>query len=134
MTYLSRDNKSRRAAEILSNPDLKQRLCNQSAGLSHKDIENALKDLAASASVEEVETDIDSYDFTPAQKTRPRKKQELRPLLDRDEINNLIEASLVPFEQEHAPDAPCNYPTYSLEEVIVLLGINLAVPKTKQKE
>lgn len=108
--------------------DLKQNICNQIVGVSHKDIENSLKDLLIHNMSKQEEDMLEIEETCPeklhghsAPTTRSTYRLKLQYLLDQEEINALIAASETEISHKSST-AKQKYPTYSMEETNDLLN------------
>lgn len=132
LTDLGREEQARRAAEILSSPEIKQKICNQNAGLSPKDIDNALKTIVDEEDIEDAY--VESFDYMPVDK-RQTTKIRLKYMLDKEESSRLTSVSETSIlADKEQPFRPKNYPTYSLNEAIALINAQSIIDKdTKGK-
>jgi len=124
---LSREAKIRRASEILADSDLKQSICNQVVGTSHRDIEKVLKAIVTTKLSDEDELNAELEREQP-EKLHPetkssRKVQPIRmvAITNQKEITWLINASNEPLEQDD-PKPILDRPSYSQEEINALLN------------
>ena len=90
-------------------------------GASHRDIENALKDIIGSRSIEElieehVEPEEDRHTY------RKGAPISMVQMLDPNEAANLINASATMIEDSPSKMLNLNYQTYSLEETLLLIN------------
>lgn len=103
---LSRKEKAKRAAEILFDSAQKQKICNEIIGVSYKDIEKALKDMASLRVPEELSEENELMAICPeklnpgAKPTRQNKPIKLIPILDPKEVLNLINATHEPIKDK----------------------------------
>jgi hypothetical protein len=120
LNNIGRDDKIRKAREILSDHERKQAICNENVGISHRAIDKVLRELVESKVVdEEADESRDPHEeeiaSTPVRVHKPLK---LVPLFDQDEVNRLLRASQKPLDDLDRP-ASVNpkYTTYTEEEV-----------------
>lgn len=126
---MSRDERLRRAHEILKNPDLKQAICNQILGTTHKDVERAMISLIeerklTAAQIEQMELEElapEKFDLEMDFKmsgtaAKPKNRYTTYTLED---VQVLIAAGDQPVA--HKPKEHIDYPTYTLEDVQRLL-------------
>lgn len=105
---------------------MKQRICNQIPGVSHKDIEEALKDLVIKSDksriIEEPDVGIDDFNYEYGSSIKKGGEIKMIYMLDREEVALLVEASEISLgEQEVIPEFK-KYPTYSQEECFALMN------------
>lgn len=123
LTNLSREDKVRKANAILADSDLKQKVCNQIMGASHKDIEKALKAVAATKASSEEDEEAAELERDYPEKLDPdiklgRKVKPLRlmAITNQREINELISATNEPLVDRTEAISP-NYSSYSEDEI-----------------
>jgi hypothetical protein len=121
---LKREDKFRRAAEILSNSEFKQDLCHQIAGLSHRDIDKIMHDLLDGRQLDHVQDEEPKQEEEATVAVREVVRSKVLWLLDQDEVNRLIQASeesIADVILDTATPA-AQYGTYTEEEVYALLN------------
>lgn len=126
---LSKEDRLLRAKEILESTKIKQKLCNQMAGLTFKDIERAM-----TAVIEERQPTEREQEELELRELAPEKFEPFIPQIDRPPVREvtyrhitreecawLLAQSNKPIEKEPAPKPNNNYRTYTREEVQALL-------------
>lgn len=123
LTNLSREDKVRKANAILADSDLKQKVCNQIVGASHKDIEKALKAVVATKAPSKEDEEAAELERDYPEKLDPdiklgRKVKSLRLMAytNQREINELINATNEPLVDRTEATSP-NYSSYSENEI-----------------
>lgn len=135
-TSLNREEKARLASQILFDNDEKQRICNQINGISHKDVELALKDMVDEKLLEESfekESFPEKFGLSkPRRETIPI-KVEMVELLDREEVRRLVEATNAPVVQDEVDSKGIVTSTYDEWEANMLVnGVKTKRPKRKK--
>jgi hypothetical protein len=125
LNNLSREDRVRKASAILSDPEYKQKICNEITGASYRDIEKALKSIVATKLSEEDEEHAELERDHPEKldptigRVRAVKPIRLAPVLDKKEVNWLINASNKPLAEDE-PQRQKDYPSYSPAEIAEL--------------
>jgi len=136
LSDLGREDRILLAQEIIESSDLKQQICNDVDGLSFRDIEKVLseilkskaersskKDKRKSKDTNEQDFDSESIDLPEEEPVAiVRKKLKLQYLIDQDEVNLLIEASLAPPVVKSTISTEARYDTYTQRECNDLLS------------
>ncbi len=126
LTSLKKEERAKRAQQILSDTNEKQAICHQIIGASYKDIEKALRSIVDDKrpSYEE-EFEQEHFQEEPVKPSKPQRNVTTIPmeqLLDQDEVNALLsESSMSIVEQRSEYTDRGDYETYSFEEVAALL-------------
>ena len=116
----------RKAHAILADSDLKQKICNQVVGASHKDIEKALKAVVATKAPSAEEEEVAELERDHPEKLDPdiKLKRKVKPIkliaiTNQNEINKLINATSesLASKEEAARTDYVNYSSYSEEEM-----------------
>jgi hypothetical protein len=138
LSDLGREDRILLAQEIVESSDLKQQICNDVDGLSFRDIEKVLGEILRSKadrshkkdkkrknedtedthSQEEAEYD----NSTNEERVITRKKLKLEWLLNTEEVNFLIEASMAPAVVKSTIVSNHRYDTYDEDECSYLIS------------
>ena len=126
---ISKEERIKRAQQILNDPAEKQALCNRLVGLSHRDIEKVLKDIVTERKskqqeeYEELLNEVPEKLFPNEVNFKQKSNVKVTSVIDPDEIRGLIEATQRPLEDVVKKLDPA-YSTYSFEEVAAILAGN----------
>ena len=136
LTDLSREDKARRAQEILGSTDEKQTICNQILGVSFKDVERVMRDILAGVDSKSFEDELPEEKFG---EVKPPIRQvvsaAIEEMLDPEYVNWLLnESSRSIAEVAPEPADPTKTPTYSEEEVAALMANNYHPAMFKYKK
>jgi hypothetical protein len=131
LSDLGREDRILLAQEIIESSDLKQQICNDADGLSYRDIEKVLSEILrskadrSSKNSKRKEKQNNEQDFESESADSPeeehlvevkRKKLKLVYLIDQEEVNTLIEASLAPPVIKSTISSGARYDTYTQRE------------------
>ena len=132
LVNLSKEDRLRRAHEILNSSDIKQAICNRIVGASFKDIEKTMRGIISERQPTEEEQEMLEIMKSNPEKINPdillppqlsSKKHDMPryKTLTMEETRALLELGNTPIVQAHSP-MPQNYPTYTQEQVQQLMA------------
>jgi len=121
----------------LSDPALKQQICGKIVGVSHRDVEKALRDIVNSKATQDEQQETEEVEeFQPEAQPRKVERIKMEYLLDQDEINKLIEESTAAYVDKPSTTSKQTYPTFTQEEARALITpvVAPALAKGKKKK
>lgn len=127
LSNLGREARHLLAKEIYESNDLKQQICNEIDGVSFRDIEKVLSEFIVAKRTKnkdsrKTETNTEPDRPVQVENKRTVTKLKLQPILNRNEVNELLAASELK-EWENAPVKTYEpHETYSIEETLELLN------------
>lgn len=123
LDQLSVEERAQKAKEILDSMEIKQSLCLQCPGLTHKDIERTMKSVLAERHITKPKTEEElypeKYGQEPVEEWSPGGVHVTYSVLTREQTRALFEKS--EKEVEEKPKPKQEHDTYSMEEVAALI-------------
>jgi hypothetical protein len=141
-TGLSREDKARRAQEILDSSEEKQAICNDIVGTSHRDVEKVMRSILDGIDVNktfEENFPPEKYFDPEPEVQRPSSAQEitLTEIIDKEYVNWLVQEStrsIALEDPDKEPLDPTKIVTWYEEEVAALMANDYHPSKFKYRK